>query len=84
MQHEEKKSKAAPSPAAHNHSSSGISKPAVQPLQRAGIEEQDPLQMNAGPDRQDIKYKCDIDPYKQGCERQMDYQKHYHWIKETT
>jgi len=55
MQHEEKRSKATTSPAAHNPSSSGISKPAAQPFQIPGIEEPSPLQMNAGTDRQDIK-----------------------------
>ena len=33
------------------------------------------------PDKQDIHFKCDMDPYKQGCERQMDYQEHFRWIK---
>ncbi|MFV3327842.1 hypothetical protein ACNFG0_15380 [Pseudomonas sp. NY15372] len=33
------------------------------------------------PDKQDIHFQCDMDPYKQGCERQMDYQEHFRWIK---
>lgn len=46
------------SAAAHNHSISGISKPAVQPLQRAAIEkhkEEDPVQMHNGHATEDIK-----------------------------
>lgn len=35
------------------------------------------------PNREDIKFKCDMDPYKQGCERMMDYQEHYRQIKKT-
>lgn len=33
------------------------------------------------PDQQDIHFKCDMDPYRQGCERQLDYQEHFRWIK---
>ncbi|BBR52462.1 Uncharacterised protein [Pseudomonas putida] len=33
------------------------------------------------PDRQDIKFKCDMDPYRQGCERRIDYQEHYKLIQ---
>ena len=33
------------------------------------------------PDREDDHFKCDMDPYKQGCERQMDYQEHFRQIK---
>ncbi|AXM96363.1 hypothetical protein ACU5P1_21225 [Pseudomonas plecoglossicida] len=32
------------------------------------------------PDRQEMKFKCDMDPYRQGCERMMDYQEHYRRI----
>lgn len=33
------------------------------------------------PDKQDLKFACDLDPHKQGCERLMDYQEHYRLIK---
>ncbi len=33
------------------------------------------------PDRLELQFKCDMDPYQQGCERQMDYQEHYRLIK---
>ncbi|MFJ3075793.1 hypothetical protein [Pseudomonas sp. NPDC087029] len=33
------------------------------------------------PNREDINFKCDVDPYKQGCERMMDYQEHFRSIK---
>ena len=33
------------------------------------------------PNREDITFKCDLDPYKQGCERMMDYQEHFRLIK---
>lgn len=36
------------------------------------------------PDKQEIHFQCDMDPYKQGCERQMDYQEHFRWIKDPT
>jgi len=36
------------------------------------------------PDRQELKFKCDLDPYKQGCERMMDYQEHFRAIKKPT
>ncbi|AXQ49629.1 hypothetical protein DZC31_23110 [Stenotrophomonas rhizophila] len=36
------------------------------------------------PNRQEMKFQCDMDPYKQGCERQMDYQEHRRWIKKPT
>ncbi|MFJ3075795.1 hypothetical protein [Pseudomonas sp. NPDC087029] len=29
------------------------------------------------PDQQDMKFGCDMDPYKQGCERQSDYDQHF-------
>jgi hypothetical protein len=29
------------------------------------------------PDLQDQKFACDMDPYKQGCERHSDYDRHY-------
>jgi hypothetical protein len=35
------------------------------------------------PDKQEIHFKCDMDPYKQGCERQKDYQEHFRWIDNT-
>lgn len=33
------------------------------------------------PNKLDLRFKCDMDPYKQGCERQMDYQEHFRQIK---
>jgi hypothetical protein len=29
------------------------------------------------PNQQDLKFDCDMDPYKQGCERQSDYDQHF-------
>lgn len=29
------------------------------------------------PNLQDQKFACDMDPYKQGCERHSDYDRHY-------
>lgn len=29
------------------------------------------------PDRQNPKFACDMDPYKQGCERRSDYDRHF-------
>lgn len=29
------------------------------------------------PNQQDLKFGCDMDPYKQGCERQSDYDQHF-------
>ncbi len=31
-----------------------------------------------------MKFQCDMDPYKQGCEWMMDYQEHRRWIKKPT
>jgi hypothetical protein len=33
------------------------------------------------PNRLEMEFQCNMDPYKQGCERQMDYQEHRRWIK---
>lgn len=33
------------------------------------------------PDREHEKFSCDMDPYKQGCERMKDYQEHFRLIK---
>ncbi|NIE74889.1 hypothetical protein F3J44_06405 [Pantoea sp. Tr-811] len=29
------------------------------------------------PSQQDLKFACDMDPYKQGCERRSDYDRHF-------
>ena len=29
------------------------------------------------PSQQGLKFACDMDPYKQGCERQSDYDQHF-------
>jgi len=29
------------------------------------------------PNQQDLKFACDMDPYKQGCERHIDYDQHF-------
>ena len=29
------------------------------------------------PDQQDLKFACDMNPYKQGCERKSDYDQHF-------
>jgi len=34
------------------------------------------------PDKQDLKFACDMDPYKQGCERRSDYDQHFKWIED--
>ncbi|WP_085675059.1 MULTISPECIES: hypothetical protein [unclassified Pseudomonas] len=34
------------------------------------------------PDLQDQKFACDMDPYKQGCERHSDYDRHYKLLED--
>src|SRR4051794_28821363 len=64
-----------PSAAAHHHSISGISRPAVQPLQKKSLkkdeEEEVPLQMNStavqlfrGATRNDENRQADIKPFQ--------------------
>ncbi len=34
------------------------------------------------PDREHENFSCDMDPYKQGCERMKDYQEHFRLTEE--
>ncbi|KAF1310990.1 hypothetical protein BLX42_11135 [Pseudomonas sp. SG-MS2] len=33
------------------------------------------------PDQQELRFGCDMDPYKQGCERQSDYDLHFKTVE---
>ncbi|HEK1689467.1 hypothetical protein PpSQ1_10350 [Pseudomonas putida] len=33
------------------------------------------------PDQQELRFGCDMDPYKQGCERQSDYDRHFKTVE---
>ncbi|WDY58869.1 hypothetical protein [Pseudomonas sp. PSKL.D1] len=35
------------------------------------------------PNQQELRFSCDMDPYKQGCERRRDYDQHYNLQEKT-
>ncbi|HGA2319402.1 TPA: hypothetical protein ACIRVE_003996 [Pseudomonas putida] len=35
------------------------------------------------PNQQDLKFACDMDPYKPGCERQSDYDRHFKSVEDS-